>query len=176
MNDLITLVKEGGVSAALIVSFVLCARFIRYLVQYFTAQNAKSQAAFQDQVKELAANFNETVQSSQRQMQLLLSQHMQVSKETIGALRGLQETMRTLQEAFRTMERRLDDDRRRFEVFVDIIERRILHDTDRRLRDLRGDDEGRSEDTHRTDPSHRMDPPHRAEPAPPGTVTHVDGP
>ncbi|MBV8558832.1 MAG: hypothetical protein JO116_25100 [Planctomycetaceae bacterium] len=105
MQDLIKLLPDGASVIAVIVVIVLFLKqhdkitlLISSLAKQFDDHIYDSQKTFQEQILKLANQQHENQKAYQNQIQLLIEAHVNVSKETILALKSLEMSLKEAKE------------------------------------------------------------------------------
>ena len=98
--SLIKLLPNGAAVIAVIVVVVLflkqqdkVSNVLEQITDKFNDQTINNQKAFQDQINVLAQQYYTNQKSFQDQIQHLIDAHLQVSRETISALKALEATV-----------------------------------------------------------------------------------
>jgi len=101
LEELIKLLPDGASVVAVIVVIVLFLKqhdkitlMISSLAKQFDDHIYDSQKCFQDQILKLASQQHENQKAYQDQIQLLIEAHVNVSKETILALKTLEMSLK----------------------------------------------------------------------------------
>jgi predicted PurR-regulated permease PerM len=71
---------------------------IKEITETFSDQTAANQKAFQEQVNNLSSQYHLTQKSFQEQIQKLIESHLQISVETVQAVKSLEQAVRTVQD------------------------------------------------------------------------------
>ena len=102
--ELLKMVPGGGSVAALIVTVILFLKQqeksqagLSLIAETFNARVAATQASSQDQINRLVAQATENQKLYQDQIQALIDRHLEVSRETIAAIKSLEVAVRELQ-------------------------------------------------------------------------------
>ena len=105
MVDLIKLLPDGASVIAVIVVIVLFLKrhdkvdgMLKSTTKHFHDLLYESQKNFQDQILKLSNQHSDQQKSYQSQIQALIDAHIQVSKETILALKGLEMSLKEARE------------------------------------------------------------------------------
>lgn len=102
--ELLKMLPGGGSVAALIVTVILFLKQqeksqqnLGQVTETFNSRVAAAQVSFQDQIRQLIVQNAENQKLYQDQIQTLLDGHLEVSRETISALRALEAAVHELQ-------------------------------------------------------------------------------
>ncbi|QDV37363.1 hypothetical protein [Tautonia plasticadhaerens] len=102
--ELLKMLPGGGSVAALIVTVILFLKQqeksqlnLGQVTETFNNRVAAAQSSFQDQIRQLIAHNAENQKLYQDQIQTLLDGHLEVSRETVVALRALETAVYELQ-------------------------------------------------------------------------------
>jgi uncharacterized membrane protein YvbJ len=102
--ELLKMLPGGGSVAALIVTVILFLKQqekwqinLGQITETFNNRVASTQAAFQDQINHLMSQNTENQKLYQDQIRLLIDGHLEVSMETIAALKSLENAVHELQ-------------------------------------------------------------------------------
>jgi uncharacterized membrane protein YvbJ len=102
--ELLKMLPGGGSVAALIVTVILFLKQqekwqinLGQITETFNNRVITTQAAFQDQVTHLMAQNTENQKLYQEQIRLLIDGHLEVSIETVAALKALENAVHELQ-------------------------------------------------------------------------------
>ncbi|MEW4566702.1 hypothetical protein AB1L88_02430 [Tautonia sp. JC769] len=102
--ELLKMLPGGGSVAALIVTVILFLKqqertqvSLGQITDVFNARAVASQKLFQEQVNRLMSQNVENQKLFQEQIQLLIDGHLEVSRETIAALKAMENAVHELQ-------------------------------------------------------------------------------
>jgi uncharacterized membrane protein YvbJ len=102
--ELLKMLPGGGSVAALIVTVILFLKqqertqvSLSQITDVFNARAVASQSSFQEQINRLMSQNVENQKLFQEQIQLLIDGHLEVSRETIAALKAMENAVHELQ-------------------------------------------------------------------------------
>ena len=102
--ELLQMLPGGGSVVALIVTVILFLKQqektqqgLSQITDTFNARIASTQSSFQDQVKDLMGQSAENQKHYQDQVQSLIDRHLEVSRETIVAIKSLESAVAEMQ-------------------------------------------------------------------------------
>lgn len=102
--ELLKMLPGGGSVAALIVTVILFLKqqertqlSLSQITEVFNARVVASQSSFQEQINRLMSQNVENQKLFQEQIQLLIDGHLEVSRETIAALKAMENAVHELQ-------------------------------------------------------------------------------
>lgn len=102
--ELLKMLPGGGSVVALIITVILFLKQqermqlgLSQITETFNARVVSTQSAFQTQVNQLMNQNVENQKLFQEQVQLLIDGHLEVSRETIAALKALESAVHVLQ-------------------------------------------------------------------------------
>lgn len=102
--ELLKMLPGGGSVAALIVTVILFLKqqertqlSLGQITETFNARVVSTQSSFQEQINRLMIQNVENQKLFQEQIQLLIDGHIEVSRETIAAIKAMEHTVHELQ-------------------------------------------------------------------------------
>jgi type I site-specific restriction endonuclease len=109
--EILKMVGGGGGIVATIAVVILFLRqqekmhqTLTQIAEKFTADVAQSQRAFQDQLGQLMGQQMTSQKLYQEQIKSLINDHISVTRETVGAVKGLDATVRGVDATVRSVE------------------------------------------------------------------------